>query len=162
MLLLLPRPAGTVAPFLVAAVAVFLVGCASTVAPQGTTAGDVALTVVSATERSEPGCPIHVRVHMVAQGLEIIRGEMTWRVVHGTRVRSGTVPLSLVPTPTGSVERKAEVSFEPPISGSYRIEARIVDEAGRTSVATLRHDVTHLWPFEKKRACGEQPRAGRR
>lgn len=138
------------------AVSLFAVGCASSRAAQRTTADD-GLTMTIASQRTQPGCAVFVRVDVASTAPQIAESKLTWRVAHGRSERSGSVVLPFAPQPTNANERMAEVSFRPPRPGTYRIEARVIYHAGGTSVATLYHDVAHRWPFQSARPCDYDP-----
>ena len=127
----------------IALAAVIVAGCAST----RSAAGDGTLTLTITPQRSQPGCPIIVGVQISATELQVVDSKLTWRVAHGRNERRGT--LQAIP-PGG---RTAEVEFTPARPGTYDIEARVVYETGRISVAKLRHDVAHRWPFQAPRPC---------
>ena len=137
---------------LLVAVVLALAGCMRTVASTVSTAQNGSLTLSIATQRSQPGCPIMVRVN-VAGAPAIVRGELAWRVAHGKRERSDALPLTFVSEPTGATDRTAEIALKLPYAGTYDIEARVLYETGETSVAVLRHDVAHRWPFQAPRPC---------
>lgn len=134
------------------AVSLLAAGCASSQAGQRTTADD-GLTMTIGSQRTQPGCPVLVRIDVASTAPQIAESELTWRVAHGKRQRSGSVVLPLAGQPTNANERMAEVSFTPPSPGTYRIEARVIYHAGGSSVATLYHDVAHRWPFQSPRPC---------
>lgn len=131
-------------------------GCASSQAAQRTMADD-GLTMTIPSQRTQPGCPILVRVDVASTAPEIAESKLTWRVAHGRSERSGSIALPVALQPANANERMAEVSFTPPGPGTYRIEARVIYHAGGTSVATLYHDVAHRWPFQSARPCDYEP-----
>lgn len=132
--------------------AVLLAGCASLASSRGREdSGWLTLTI--SPERSQPGCPILVRLHVRPGGPDILRGELRWRVAHGRRVRDGVVPVSLLPVAGDAGDREVEVAFHPPGAGTYRIEVWVEDATGRTSMVASRHDVAHVWPFAAPPVC---------
>jgi hypothetical protein len=132
--------------------AVLLAGCASLASPPGREdSGWLTLTI--SPERSQPGCPILVRLHMRPGGLGILRGELRWRVAHGRSVRDGVVPLPLPPVARDAGDPEAEVAFKPPGAGTYRIEVWVEDATGRMSTVTSRHDVAHVGPLAAPPVC---------
>ena len=138
------------------AVSLFAVGCASSRAAQRTTADD-GLTMTIASQRTQPGCAVFVRVDVASTAPQIAESKLTWRVAHGRSERSGALPLPFTVEPATTNDRLAEVSFTPSSPGTYRIEARVLYEVGTTSVATLYHDVAHRWPFQSARPCDVEP-----
>lgn len=127
--------------------------CASMRATQPSTAGDGTLTLAITTQRSQPGCPIVVRVQIPSTEPQVVDSKLTWRVAHGSSERRGTFELSFAPEPMPRGDRTAEIEFTPARAGTYDIEARVIYETGRTSVARLRHDVAHRWPFQAPHPC---------
>lgn len=135
-----------------------LAGCASRTSPHGREDSGW-LTLTLSPERSQPGCPIVVRLHVRPGGPDIVRAELRWRVTHGRSVRNGVLPLLLTPVARDGASLKAEIAFKPLGAGTYRIEARIEEASGRMSIVKSRHDVVHVWPFAAPPACDADPSA---
>jgi hypothetical protein len=132
--------------------AVLLAGCASLASPrEREDSGWLTLTI--SPERSQPGCPVLVRLHVRPGGPDILRGELRWRLAHGRSIRDGVVRLSLPPVARDGGDREAEVAFQPPGAGTYRIEVWVEDATGRMSMVTSRHDVAHVGPFAAPPVC---------
>jgi hypothetical protein len=133
-----------------------LEGCAAAVRDADGTPDGGWLTLAASSERSQPGCPVSLRVSIGPGAPEIVRGEVRWRVAHGKRAREGHFPLSL-PAAAESTARDVEVAFKPPEPGVYRIDARVEGPDGRQSTARLYHYVAHVTPFSRPRACDADP-----
>lgn len=62
-------------------------GCAAAVRGADGTSDGGWLTLAASSERSQPGCPVSLRVSIGRGAPEILTGEVRWRVAHGKRAR---------------------------------------------------------------------------
>ena len=139
------------------AAGVLAAGCAISQTARRSTVVDGALTMTIESQRSQPGCPVLIRIDVASDAPDVLDGKLIWRVAHGRSERSGVLALPFTVQPATAKDRVAEVSFTPARPGTYRIEARVLYQAGTTSVATLYHDVAHRWPFQSARPCDVEP-----